>query len=65
MRGAARALWMESDLGSLAVGKWADCAVIDLPAGLTISAVPEAILASRTTDVIATFVGGREVYRRT
>jgi 5-methylthioadenosine/S-adenosylhomocysteine deaminase len=65
MRGAARALGMDSDLGSLAIGKWADCTVVEVPAGLSLAAVPEAILASRTTDVIATFVGGREVYRRT
>jgi 5-methylthioadenosine/S-adenosylhomocysteine deaminase len=64
MQGAARALGMDADLGSLGIGKWADCTVVEVPSGLSISAVPEAILVSRTTDVIATFVGGREVYRR-
>jgi 5-methylthioadenosine/S-adenosylhomocysteine deaminase len=63
--GAARALGMADDLGSIAIGKWADCVVLEVPPGLTISAVPDAILSSRTKDVMATFVGGREVYRRT
>lgn len=64
MLGAARALGLDTEIGSLAVGKWADCLVIEVPPGLTISAVPDAILASRPADVIVTFIGGREVYRR-
>jgi 5-methylthioadenosine/S-adenosylhomocysteine deaminase len=64
MLGGARALGLERDLGSLANGKWGDCAVIAVPAGLDPSALPEALLASRPADVVATFMGGREVYRR-
>ena len=64
MLGAARALDLDLELGSLALGKWADCAVINLPRGTRVPAIPDAILASRPNDVVATFVAGREVHRR-
>jgi 5-methylthioadenosine/S-adenosylhomocysteine deaminase len=64
MLGAARALDLDLVLGSLQVGKWGDCAVIEVPRDLRSSDVPEAILATGPDDVLATFLGGREVYRK-
>jgi 5-methylthioadenosine/S-adenosylhomocysteine deaminase len=58
---AARALGLEAEIGGLRAGKWGDCAVIRLRDG---TAAPEAkVLASGPRDVLATFVGGRDVYR--
>jgi Cytosine deaminase and related metal-dependent hydrolases len=59
----ARALGLEHETGSLAVGKWGDCVAIrtaDPPAG---GAPAEQILASGPESVVATFLGGRDVYR--
>jgi cytosine/adenosine deaminase-related metal-dependent hydrolase len=64
MLGAARALALDGELGSLAVGKWSDAVAIEIPRGTSLSNVAAAILGSTPADVIATFVGGREVYRR-
>jgi 5-methylthioadenosine/S-adenosylhomocysteine deaminase len=64
MLGAARALGLESGIGSLAPGKWGDCAVIELPRGTGREAVAGAILHTGPGDVAATFLAGREVYRR-
>jgi 5-methylthioadenosine/S-adenosylhomocysteine deaminase len=57
----ARAMGIDSETGSLAVGKWADCTVIRLAAGEGTPA--ERVLASSPADVLLTCVGGREVYR--
>ena len=63
----ARALGLEGETGSLAPGKWGDVVVIrpastsaDPAAGM---APEERVLASGPGDVLATFVGGRDVYR--
>lgn len=64
MLGAAEALGLEQEVGSIEIGKWADLAVIGLPAALQAGRLPEAILASRGSEVQATFVGGREVHRQ-
>jgi 5-methylthioadenosine/S-adenosylhomocysteine deaminase len=59
---AARALGLEAEIGGLRAGKWGDCAVIQLHDGA--GAAPEAmVLGSGPRDVLATFVGGRDVYR--
>jgi 5-methylthioadenosine/S-adenosylhomocysteine deaminase len=58
---AARALGLESEIGSLSPGKWGDCAAIRLPASA--SSPEDMALASAPRDVLATFVGGRDVYR--
>jgi 5-methylthioadenosine/S-adenosylhomocysteine deaminase len=61
--GAARALGLEGEIGGLRVGKWGD-AVVVRPARGAGSAVPEEMaLASGPRDVLATLVGGRDVYR--
>jgi len=62
--GAAAAIGLGGEVGCLAPGHWGDVAAIRLrdraPADLF-----EAVLASGPGDVLATWVGGREVYRAT
>lgn len=59
--GGAQALGLEGEIGSLEPGKWGDCAVVRprFPAGDPAEQVVEA----RREDVVATFLGGRDVYR--
>jgi 5-methylthioadenosine/S-adenosylhomocysteine deaminase len=59
--GGARALGLEREIGSLEPGKWGDCAVV-LPRS-SARGPAEQVLESRREDVIATFLGGRDVYR--
>jgi cytosine/adenosine deaminase-related metal-dependent hydrolase len=61
--GGARALGLDSETGSLQVGKWGDCTVIRLPAGRATASPAEQVLASSPGDVLLTCVAGREVYR--
>jgi len=58
----ARALGLESETGTLEAGKWADCTVIRLSVDDRRSPA-ERVLASRSADVLRTYLGGREVYR--
>jgi 5-methylthioadenosine/S-adenosylhomocysteine deaminase len=60
--GGARTLGLDSQLGSLESGKWGDCAVVRLQSTSVLDPA-EAILASRPSDVVRTYLGGREVYR--
>ena len=60
--GAARALGLEAEVGSLEEGKWGDCVVLRSQRAAGVSPV-EQVLESKPEDVIATFVGGRDVYR--
>jgi cytosine/adenosine deaminase-related metal-dependent hydrolase len=59
--GGARALGLEGEIGSLERKKWGDCAIIRArsPAG----GPAEQLLEARREDVVATFLGGRDVYR--
>ena len=59
--GGARALGVDSETGSLVVGKWGDCTVVRPGRGAGPPA--ELVLASSPADVVGTYVGGREVYR--
>ena len=59
----ARALGLEGETGSLGAGKWADCVVIRGARGPADAAPEELVLASGPSDVLATLVGGRDVYR--
>ncbi|MBA3522927.1 MAG: amidohydrolase family protein [Gemmatimonadales bacterium] len=61
--GGARALGLEAEIGSLVPGKWGDCTVIRCAAGPDGRAPYEQLLASGPDAVLATFVGGRDVYR--
>ncbi len=58
----ARALGLAGEIGSLAPGKWGDLAVIrlrgDRPPG-------EQVMNSATEAVVATYIGGRQVFGRT
>lgn len=56
--GAAYAMLREQDAGTIEVGKWADFTVLSSD----ILAVPEEEIPG--AEVLATFVGGREVYLR-
>jgi len=60
--GGARALGMDSEVGSLQPGKWADCIVIR--AGKNSGTPAENVIASSPEDVLLTYVAGREVYRK-
>jgi 5-methylthioadenosine/S-adenosylhomocysteine deaminase len=59
--GGARALGLEGEIGSLEPGKWGDCAAI-LPQSSAGGPAAQ-VLESRREDVVATFLGGRAVYR--
>jgi 5-methylthioadenosine/S-adenosylhomocysteine deaminase len=63
-RGAATALGLEGEVGSLEPGQWGDAVVLRLPDGSGESDPVETALASRLGDVLLTLLGGREVYRR-
>lgn len=62
--GAARAIGLGDELGSLEVGRWGDLVALELPAVESPAELFEAILASGAAEVQATWLGGREVYRR-
>jgi cytosine/adenosine deaminase-related metal-dependent hydrolase len=60
---AARALGLDGETGSLRAGKWGDCVVLRAPDGGDGLPPEEQVLASGPADVLATYVGGRDVYR--
>jgi 5-methylthioadenosine/S-adenosylhomocysteine deaminase len=66
-RDAARALGLEREVGVLAPGLWGDCVVIRLSGARDIVrtdiSAEDRALASGPRDVLATFVGGRDVHR--
>ena len=59
----ARALGLDGGTGSLTPGKWGDCVVIRAPGGTAGVPPEDRVLASGPREVLATFVGGRDVYR--
>jgi cytosine/adenosine deaminase-related metal-dependent hydrolase len=61
--GGARALELESETGSLRVGKWGDCVVIKTQPASQGKSPAERVLEASPEDVLLTCVGGREVYR--
>jgi len=62
-RDAARALGLDAEIGGLRAGKWGDCTVIRLPPDGGAAAAEDLALSSSPRDVVATYVGGRDVYR--
>jgi aminodeoxyfutalosine deaminase len=58
----ARALGMDGAIGSLEPGKWGDCVVLR-PQPPDAGGPAEQVLRARREDVVATFLGGRDVYR--
>lgn len=63
--GAAEAIGLDREVGSLEAGKWADLALIRIPEGVSVDRLPDAILGSGPQDVLATFIAGQAVYRAT
>jgi cytosine/adenosine deaminase-related metal-dependent hydrolase len=61
--GGARALGLAGEIGSLRPGKWGDCVAIHAPAKTEGRNPVEQVLASGLGDVLATYLGGRDVYR--
>jgi 5-methylthioadenosine/S-adenosylhomocysteine deaminase len=62
-RGGAAAIGLEDEIGTLERGKWGDCVVFRAAEPDGPGPPAEQVLYSRPDDVIATFVGGRDVYR--
>lgn len=62
--GAARAIGLGSEVGSLAERTWGDVVALELPPVEDAAKLFEAILASGPAQVNTTWLGGREVYRR-
>lgn len=63
-REAARAIGLDSEVGTLEEGKWGDLAIVRTgPAGSSLQAC-ERVLASATDDVMETLVAGRSVFCR-
>ncbi|HEU0053490.1 MAG TPA: amidohydrolase family protein, partial [Longimicrobium sp.] len=58
----ARALGLAGEIGSLAAGKWGDVAVIRLRGG---APPAEQVMNSVREAVVATWLGGRQVFART
>jgi cytosine/adenosine deaminase-related metal-dependent hydrolase len=59
--GAAAALGLADEIGTLAPGRWGDCVLLrPPPSGL---APEERALRCAPGDVAATYLGGRAVYR--
>jgi 5-methylthioadenosine/S-adenosylhomocysteine deaminase len=59
--GAAAALGWADEIGSLEPGRWGDCVILRSPPSRL--APEERALASVPGDVLATYLGGRAVYR--
>ncbi len=62
--GAARALGLEGEVGTLRPGLWGDVAVVRIDPTDDADTAQEAALASGPDDVEETTIGGRVVYRR-
>lgn len=61
---AARAIGMDSEVGSLEAGKWGDVAIVRTGDAPSADEACERVLASRPDDVEETLLGGRTVFRR-
>jgi cytosine/adenosine deaminase-related metal-dependent hydrolase len=62
--GGAAAIGLDGVVGSLEVGKWADLCLLRVPKLVTDPGVlAAAVLAGQPSDVLATYVAGRPVYR--
>ena len=59
----ARALGLESEVGSLAPGKWGDVIAVGLPEAVDASRLAGTLLSRVHNDVRLTLLGGREVFR--
>ena len=59
--GGAQALGLGDETGSFVTGKWADCVAIRVPDDDR--TIAQRVLASSPSDVLMTYLGGKEVYR--
>ncbi len=63
--GGARALGIEREAGSLEAGKWADLTVVEaVPGGTGVSPEMEVLEAAAGGGVVATVVGGGQIYEK-
>ncbi len=62
--GAAAALGLDREIGSLEPGKYADVVAIRVPDETDAANVAKAILQSKPADIMTTCVGGRPVFSR-
>ncbi|MEZ4413117.1 MAG: amidohydrolase family protein [Gemmatimonadales bacterium] len=61
--GAARAIGMENEVGTLRAGRWGDVAVVNIDRTEAAESALESVLASTPAEVAETILGGRTVYR--
>ncbi len=64
-RGAARALGLDREIGTLVPGKWADLTAFELPSKVDAEPLVDTLLSLTPEALRLTVVGGREVFRRT
>lgn len=62
--GAARALGLDPQIGSLTPGKWGDLVLLELPGPVDAARLADTLLSRHPSDVHATVLAGREVWRR-
>jgi 5-methylthioadenosine/S-adenosylhomocysteine deaminase len=61
--GAAEALGLGAEIGSLRAGKWGDLAAFRLPGPVDAGRVADTLVSRTRADVMLTVLGGREVWR--
>ncbi|MFI5235621.1 MAG: amidohydrolase family protein [Gemmatimonadales bacterium] len=61
--GAARAIGLDAEVGTLELGKWGDAVAIRIPAGTGADRLHEAVLASTPAGVVSTWLAGRLVHQ--
>jgi cytosine/adenosine deaminase-related metal-dependent hydrolase len=63
-RSAARAIGMTGEVGELTVAAWGDVIALDLGEVTAAGQVEEVVLAAGPASVRGTWIGGRQVHRR-
>ncbi|HMV32295.1 MAG TPA: amidohydrolase family protein, partial [Gemmatimonadales bacterium] len=61
--GAARALGLEGEVGSLTPGRWGDVVAARLPPGAAASRIPDAVLSLGRDAIFLTCLAGRPRFR--